>query len=71
MEETPPEATDYTEAWKAGWAAGYQDGKGAGFTDAKVRARLAMEAAADHLDLTGTQRKVLLRTSDNIVGKVE
>lgn len=66
----PPNG-EYVEGYKAGWSAGYTDGKGTGYVDAKVRARLGIEAACDHLDLSRAQRDVLIRTSNNILGTVE
>ncbi len=60
----------YREGHKAGHGVGYTDGKGAGYSDAKVRAHLALEAACDQIGLPGSQREVLMRALDNVLGKV-
>jgi hypothetical protein len=74
---TPPNAkpqgpdTQYVEGYRAGWLTGFADGKGAGYTDAKVRARFAIEAACDHLELSRNDRALIMRASDNILGEVQ
>lgn len=69
--DAPETEAAYSEGYRAGWLAGYADGKGAGYSDAKTRARLALEAACDHLDLARSKRQVLMRAADSIVGSVQ
>lgn len=68
-------AEEYGEGYKAGHTAGYgvgySDGKGTGYIDAKIRSRLALEAACAHLNLPRNQVDVLMRAQNNAVGKVE
>jgi flagellar biosynthesis/type III secretory pathway protein FliH len=57
---------DYKEGYKAGYASGFSDGTGAGYSDAKHRAYLALDAVAD----SGKVDKQALKRVDEAVSRL-